>query len=172
MKKTYIYTLSHPVTKEVRYVGKTINIKRRYKQHLYDKHNNHKSCWVKSLRNKNLKPIINILEECYNHDWKEREIYWISQYNNLTNFSKGGDDSFVRTTSEQTRKKLSEAHKGKKLTKTHKDKIKDKSIKSSIIIDDIEYYSIMDASRKLKIPKSTIFDRVRSDKFPNYFYKI
>lgn len=67
---------------------------------------------------------------------------------------------------------MSEAHKGKKLTKTHKDKIKDKSIKSSIIIDDIEYYSIMDASRKLKIPKSTIFDRVRSDKFPNYFYKI
>ncbi len=43
----YIYTLSDPNTNEVRYVGKTINIKRRYKQHLYDKRQtSHKNSWI------------------------------------------------------------------------------------------------------------------------------
>jgi predicted GIY-YIG superfamily endonuclease len=40
--KTYIYTLSTP-SHQIRYVGKTINPKRRYKEHLYQKPKTHKN---------------------------------------------------------------------------------------------------------------------------------
>ena len=65
----YIYTLSHPITNEVRYVGKTINIKRRYKQHLYDKRTSHKSSWVQSLIKEKLKPTLTIIETCTPDNW-------------------------------------------------------------------------------------------------------
>lgn len=42
----YIYKLTDPRNNEVRYIGKTTNIKRRYKQHLYDKRKSHKSSWM------------------------------------------------------------------------------------------------------------------------------
>lgn len=167
--KYYIYTLSHPITNEVRYVGKTINIKRRYKQHLYDKRGSYKSNWIQSLRTQNLKPILIILEEC-DDNWQDREIYWISQFNNLTNFLSGGQNSYRPPTSEETKEKIRQANKGKVLSEKHKQKIKNKSIKSPISIDGIKYDSIMDASNKLNIAKSTIFDRVRHNEFINYFY--
>jgi predicted GIY-YIG superfamily endonuclease len=64
--KTYIYTLAHPETGEIRYVGKTTNIKRRYYQHTNKKvsnklSNKHLSNWLLSILNKHLKPILNIV---------------------------------------------------------------------------------------------------------------
>lgn len=118
----YIYTLSHPITNEVRYVGKTINVKRRYKQHLYDKRTSHKASWVKSLKKDGLKPIMTIIEVCTDN-WQEREIFWISQYNNLTNLKQGGGTDYVRTTSEETKEKLRQANLGKVLSDNHKEKI-------------------------------------------------
>ena len=34
MEKNFIYTLSNPITKEIKYIGKTFNIKRRLYGHL------------------------------------------------------------------------------------------------------------------------------------------
>lgn len=168
----YIYTLSHPITNEVRYVGKTINIKRRYKQHLYDKRPSHKASWVQLLRKNNLKPILIIIEVCDITNWEEREIYWISQYDNLTNHKLGGNggSDYIRTTSDETRKKISEAHLGRTLSSEHKEKIKKNSIKRKINIDGVNYESIMEASRVLLITKSTVHLRTNSKNYPTYNY--
>ena len=165
----YIYSLKHPITNEVRYIGKTINVKRRYKQHLYDKRNSHKANWVRSLRNEGLKPIMEVIEICTDN-WQEREIFWISQFNNLTNFSKGGGIDYVRTTTEETRIKISEANKGKSKTEEHKAKLSKGSQKKQISINNVVYNSVTEASKILGINWTTIYMRVKSKHFVNYFY--
>ncbi len=97
MKKAYIYTLSDPITGEVKYIGKTINEpKIRLYGHLSEskKSSTHKSNWVKSLLSKGLKPIIGILDEVNNDDWEFWEDYWIEQFKTwgieLTNCIDGG----------------------------------------------------------------------------------
>jgi hypothetical protein len=172
MKKIYIYSLKNPITNEIRYVGKTINIKKRYSQHLVDKRQTHKRCWIDSLLKENIKPVIDILEICYEYNWEEREIYWINQYDNLTNHKKGGNGNsdYVRVTAEETKKKLSESRKKVILTEDWKNNIGNSVPCRRVLIDNLEYKSIMDASRKLNIPKSTIHKRLNSNNNENYLY--
>ena len=170
----YIYTLSDPNTNEIRYVGKTINIKRRYKQHLYDKRQtSHKHSWILSLKKVGLKPKMIIIEECNNDNWEEREIYWISKYDNLTNNKLGGNggDDYKRTITQESIEKIRQANIGKILSKEHKEKIGNSVPCRNILIDNINYKSIMDASRILNISKSTIFGRLNSYKYTNYVYQ-
>ena len=57
----FIYALKDPLTNEIKYIGKTCNkLKKRLYYHLYEikKYNNKKTCWIKSLLNKKLIPII------------------------------------------------------------------------------------------------------------------
>lgn len=97
MKNYKIYKLIDPRTDEVRYIGFTISeLNRRLDNHLSEsrrfiKKNSHKENWIRELLNLNLKPKIELLEECSENNWEEREKYWISQFNNLTNKSKGGE---------------------------------------------------------------------------------
>ena len=169
----YIYKLIDPRNNEVRYIGKTTNTKRRYKQHLYDKRKSHKSSWVQSLRNQKLKPIMEILETCDNDNWKEREIYWIKQFDNLTNLKEGGGDDYIRTTSDKTKEKLRLKYTGRKLSQNWKDNIKQSTKnKRKVIINNIRYDSIMEAANSLKLIHSTVYRRIvsKNDKFKNYNY--
>lgn len=89
-----IYGLLDPRTNNIRYVGQTKrDLSVRLSRHILDKPkcNNHKYNWICSLKNENLKPIIIELEICNDTNWKERERYWIGQYNNLTNLTAGGE---------------------------------------------------------------------------------
>lgn len=166
----YIYTLSHPITNEVRYVGKTINLKRRYKQHLYDKRTTHKCNWVKSLKNEGLKPVLTVIEVCYDN-WQEREIYWISQFNNLTNFLDGGGTNYVKQTSNETKEKIRQANLGKRLTDEHKFKIsQNTNNKQKILIDNILYNSITEAANILQLSWFSINRRLKSENYPNFQY--
>ena len=64
-----IYTISCPITNQVKYIGKTKqSIEIRLKQHIKStKQYNHKmSTWLKSVINQNLYPVIEELELCYN----------------------------------------------------------------------------------------------------------
>jgi group I intron endonuclease len=95
MKTIFIYKLIDPITNEVRYVGKTNNLVRRFSAHLRRSKTNkyHSARWINSLLNKNLKPILEIIEECNETNWEEREIYWINYYRelfDLTNILDGG----------------------------------------------------------------------------------
>ena len=86
-----IYALICPITKEIRYIGKTKHsLKRRLSVHIRQKSKCKKSLWIKSLIEKKLVPEIILIENCSNKNWKQREIYHISLYDNLLNQNKGG----------------------------------------------------------------------------------
>lgn len=95
--KVYIYSLEDPITKEIRYIGKTNNIKMRFHNHLNKKHNekSHKRNWINSLRKQGYKPIMQIIDEVENDEWKYWERYWIAQFIawgfNLVNHTSGGE---------------------------------------------------------------------------------
>jgi group I intron endonuclease len=150
--KTYIYTLEHSETGEIRYVGKTTNTKRRYYQHTSKKvckklSNKHLGNWLLSILNKDLKPILRIIEECEDN-WVESEVYWIEQFKvwgfNLVNFTKGGE-GFGHKHSEESKKKMSLAQKGvsknfteetlkaKKENFTANNPMKDEEIKNKVL---------------------------------------
>jgi len=104
---TYIYTLTDPITNQIRYVGKTINLKERYKNHLRSNPGTHCSNWIKSLRNKNLVPLIEVIDETDSEDWASLEQYWIAQIRawgfNLVNLTDGGEGASGFIASKATR---------------------------------------------------------------------
>jgi hypothetical protein len=111
IRKFYIYVLKDPNTLEIRYVGVTCtSLSSRLAQHIYDskKSGTYKRNWIGQLLKNNTKPIIEIIEECTYLDYQEREIYWISFYDNLTNTDKGGN-GVVTNRSKESIKKSSEA---------------------------------------------------------------
>ncbi len=97
MKTTNIYTLTDPITKKIRYVGKANNIKERYRAHLNKaiKCSLHKKNWIESLKRKGVKPIMEVIDIVSIEDWFFWETYWISQIKtwgfNLINQTEGGD---------------------------------------------------------------------------------
>lgn len=101
MKIVFIYTLEHPLTNEIRYVGKTRNPKMRFHNHCNKLHNErtHKRNWINKLKGEGLKPIMNILDEVSEEEWKLWERYWIEQLKawgfNLCNHSSGGEGSIL-----------------------------------------------------------------------------
>lgn len=103
-----IYTLSHPRTKEIKYIGKTIkSLNNRlggHKRYALSKlaGSDYKSDWVKSLLKQGLEPEIEILDEVLESEWQFWERHYISLYRSwgfkLTNRTKGGDGGDTFTT--------------------------------------------------------------------------
>lgn len=119
MNTVYIYALLDPLTNEIRYIGKTQNINRRYKQHINlnnIKTHTHRDNWIKKLINNNLYPIIEVLDEVPEDNWQFWEIHWIALIKswefNLTNIGFGGEGG-IRC-SEETKKKISLKNTGNK----------------------------------------------------------
>lgn len=80
MSTVFIYSLSDPVTKNIVYVGKSINPQARFHSHLRSGHKNTEIReWVLSLSNQNLLPIMEILDEVPEDDYRFWETYWICQ---------------------------------------------------------------------------------------------
>lgn len=137
--KVLIYTLSHPITKEIRYIGKTkLSLNSRLKLHLKAKDKGYRSNWVKSLLKESLIPVIEELEETDLENWRECERYWIAQFKvwgfRLTNLAKGGEgnDYFKLNCKKSIEniRKTKELHKGnkynlgRKMTQHTKDMLK------------------------------------------------
>ncbi len=117
---TYIYTLSDPLTGEVRYVGKTTNLKQRFENHLRERKNTHKINWIKSLAAQGLKPELlelEVVESGDESDWQSAEKFWISYLRflgcRLCNLVDGGIGG--QSPSIETRLKMSAARLGRKL---------------------------------------------------------
>ena len=97
METVYIYTLEHPITEEIRYVGKTRNPKMRFHNHCNKLHNekSHKRHWINKLKKEGLKPKMKILDEVLESEWKFWERFWINQLKqwnfNLVNHTSGGE---------------------------------------------------------------------------------
>lgn len=90
----FIYKLIDPISNEIRYIGKTGNLKNRFAHHISHskKLKSHISNWITSLVKQNKLPIIEVIETCNEDNWEEREIYWISFYKSkkLCNVHSGG----------------------------------------------------------------------------------
>lgn len=97
METTFIYTLSCPIVKEVRYVGKSNKPRQRLYSHMNLKHTatTHKKNWIAFLINKMKKPLLNIVAEVPISNWKYWERYYIKYYIwlgfDLINNTNGGD---------------------------------------------------------------------------------
>lgn len=119
----YIYTLSDPFTNEIKYCGKTNNIKVRLSGHLKEKKSNkEKIQWVDDIKSRGLKPIIKIIDIVDDDNWCFWEKYWISQLKTwgfeLFNKTDGGEYSVTGFRhSEETKKKISELQNGRILNK-------------------------------------------------------
>ncbi len=111
MKTIYIYTLSHPITGEVRYVGKSNKPSIRYGNHLCSKAKTHTVSWIKSLAKNDLKPMLRKIDKCQEIDWIWLEQYWIAQFKawgfSLTNHTIGGDGASGYVMSEEHKAKIS-----------------------------------------------------------------
>lgn len=111
----YIYTLSDPETGEVRYVGKTSNPRHRLASHIRVLHIfSHKRNWIKSLLDRGLEPVMDIIDEVPQNDpssWIELEEFYIKYLSfcgcRLTNQSERSCGGFSK--SPYTIEKLSEA---------------------------------------------------------------
>lgn len=94
---TKIYTLSCPISSDVRYIGKTNNPYQRLKAHNNKARdtNTHKRNWINSLRNKGLKPVFTIIDEVPIDNWQYWEKFYIEKYIKLgcklVNYYDGGE---------------------------------------------------------------------------------
>jgi len=100
MKTIKIYTLSHPIILEIRYIGKTVSkLEYRLASHISEAkkgdNKSHKNSWIMSLLKQDLKPVIELLDKTTDDDWEWLEKYWINQFKhwnfNLINMTEGGD---------------------------------------------------------------------------------
>jgi hypothetical protein len=97
----YIYTLRDPRNNDIRYIGKTKWLNKRYKTHLehakkYGPGSTKKNSWIVKLLNDGILPIMEVLDELDDTtNWQLVEQYWIAQFKawgfNLTNMTSGGD---------------------------------------------------------------------------------
>ena len=98
---TKIYTLSHPLTNEIRYVGLTRKtLEERLRGHLKSKDKVHRNFWIKKLLKEGLKPKIELIEEVDDDIGPETEIFWISMFKlwgfRLCNLTEGGQTSTTK----------------------------------------------------------------------------
>lgn len=111
-RKVYIYSLEYPED-NARYIGKTINLKQRYRRHIYDsdcKTSSRKLAWIRSLLNQGIKPIMKVVDEVDEKDSNFWEIYYIALFKSfgfrLTNNTFGGDG--LSNPTQEVRKIISE----------------------------------------------------------------
>jgi len=189
MRKIYIYCLKDPETNDIRYIGKTTNINTRLKAHITrSRHNKyHSARWVQSVLKKGLKPIIELVEECTEENWAERETYWISyyrQYFDLTNILEGGEGGSTfgrlgKPWSEEQRKNNRKARLGVGVSHTEEgNKKRAEGIrryyeknKKPVLQYDLdgkfikEWESAVDAGKELKISYSDINRVCKNNKY-------
>lgn len=97
----YIYGLYNSFSDDIRYVGKTNDVKRRLSEHITEAKSGKykhlpKNKWILKTINNGGKIFLKVIEKVSIENWEEREVYWISHYKNLPgnlNLSRGGETS-------------------------------------------------------------------------------
>lgn len=167
----YIYTLSDPISNEIKYIGKTKNLKNRLQGHMcpYNLKQSwqSKNKWLKYLKNNGLKPIMEILDEGDENNIDNLEIYWISQFKTwgfkLKNETNGG--SFP-------------TQKGDKLKERHIQSLKKSPKKKKIVVQYsldntfiAEYESISEARRQTKLGHISSCCHGRRKKCSEFYFR-
>ena len=131
-----IYFLIDPITKEVRYVGKTTKIlqKRLFNGHLKDKTKTHKTNWLNSLKKQGLIPEIKLVKVCKNEELCNfSEKFYIKLFGRadknmgiLVNSTDGGEGTPGKVLTDETKNKIGSSNKGKGLGKIVSEETKEK----------------------------------------------
>ena len=122
-----IYSLHHPISDRLKYVGKSTDVAGRQRSHTYrpkalDTSKN--ANWIRSLLKQGLKPVLKIIEDQTDgissvEEMNDAEIYWIAYMrgmgHDLNNHLPGGEGV---QHSEETRKKISKSRLGSSLNRT------------------------------------------------------
>lgn len=114
--KVKIYFLRDPITKEIRYLGRTKNrLCVRLAGHVSKarRGKTHKDCWIKSLLKQGLRPVIELVSEV--EGWsesyqEEQELikFYLNAGVKLTNLHDRGEGGLLRVISPEQRRKISE----------------------------------------------------------------
>jgi group I intron endonuclease len=179
--KYYIYTLEYK--RKIFYVGKTLDIKKRYSKHVSEsiKKRTHKEKYIYSILNRGENFDITILDEVDCGLENEMEVYWISQLRtwgfNLLNYNKGGeggDNWSGRKHTQDTKDKLSKIMidrimKGQKLQSQKGEKNGRSKLTSEQVLELRNLreigYSYSKLSLKFGISKSSVGDIVKLKKW-------
>ena len=100
MEVVYIYSLKHPETKEIRYIGKANNLKKRLKGHMVDSKTRRTPLysWINKLKSQGLEPIIEVIRETDINGWMDAEKDEIRTYiengYRLLNIAEGGNEPY------------------------------------------------------------------------------
>lgn len=122
METVYIYALIDPVSNQIRYIGKTTDIRRRLRRHINERflHDSYKDRWIRKLIDDGVYPELEIVDEVNKSDWSYWEKFYISYFKyigcSLTNGTKGGDEppsTKGRKHTIESRLKMSNTKKGK-----------------------------------------------------------
>lgn len=168
---TIIYTLSDGNT--IRYIGKTNQIEKRYKQHINESSllRTHKEKWINQILKNGGNVIIEELESCHDSISDNIESYWISQFKswgfNLVNGTDGGEGGSPmqgKRHSDITKLKMSETaknrpnniggwNKGLKMSNEFKEKIS-QATKGRIVNDETKLRISKSLKGKKKKPMS------------------
>lgn len=99
-EEIFIYCLKHPITLEIRYIGKATDINKRLKRHLLDSNSRNTPvyCWMRKLIKQKLIPIIEVLKISSVSNWDVDEIAAIKEYREkgfrLLNVADGGNKPY------------------------------------------------------------------------------
>jgi len=88
----YIYFLIDPNTQDVKYVGKSKDPKKRFRQHIkkLDKSETPKKKWLLSLFEKKQIPVIKIIEKCEGNGRDREEFYFNKHIGTIVNIHNPG----------------------------------------------------------------------------------
>jgi len=184
-----IYTLSDPITNEIRYIGQTTTtLEKRLYYHIIESRTNNitrKINWIRSLVKKGLEPKIELLDI---GNWSDNEIFWIEQFKacgfNLLNMTSGGDGTPNRIVREESRLKMSKTMTGRKASIETRNKISSSHLgikcpwlkKKYLLIDKNNIETIIlgavESANFIGCSKSSIHDVVSGKRNSVYGYKI
>lgn len=115
-KAIFIYALIDPETKDIRYVGKSIRPRERLTNHLNERSQCYRTHWLQSLRRRNLRPILRLLDILpLSGNWQAAERDWIARAREswpLVNSTDGGDG--VPNLPPESRERIRKAWVGRK----------------------------------------------------------
>lgn len=156
-----IYTLNHPITNEVRYIGYTSeSLKERLRNHIrhVDKYSvsTYKNNWIRKLLKDGLIPIIKLLDSSDSlHEALQKEIKLIAEHKQsgarLTNSTNGGEGGAGYKFTKEKIAELSLAKKGKKLCTKKYRIIAEAELEQIKILKKRE--SLQKAQKKYKLKK-------------------
>ena len=166
-----VYVLINPIDNKTFYVGKTNKPRNRLTQHIREAKqgikNIKKSRLIKSILEKGLKPIIRVVEWCFDSDVIEREKFWIKYYRKISmlvnksnggekGVSKSGEDNGFSVLTKENVIKIIELYQNTNLTKYQLSLLFKVSLGAICgIIDGINWIQITKGKINSNFPKTT-----------------